>query len=135
MKRRIDMIQREIIDDLVSLEDPFDQYSYLMLCGKELGSASEDIRRDVNLVPECQAQTWLVLREEDGMLFIEGDSEALVVKGAIYLLKELFDGRTADELAGFDFTLLDFPAFARHYTDAQLKGLHAIARRIVERRA
>lgn len=121
---------RDMLDDLHELSDRMLQYAYLVECGRDLPSLSEEFRTDEFLVPECQARTWVGVKSNQGGREVFGDSESLVVRGALSLVKELCDGRSADEIASCGWSLFDDEAFSRHFTKMQVNGLRAAVKRV-----
>ena len=110
-------VENDILADLHELDDPVLQYGYLAGCAGEAAAFPEHLRDDAHLVRECQARTWIPV-EHDG----EGRAAVL---GALALIEEVYNGRTAIERAAHVCLLLDDPAFARHFTKLQMKGLGA----------
>ncbi len=79
----------------------------------------------------CASQVWIATRRDAGRLDFDGDSDALIVRGLIAVLKALYAGRTpAEGLA------VDAPgAFARLGLDQALSsqrsnGLRAMVERL-----
>ena len=124
--------------DFALLSDWEERYGYVIELGKALPAGSEGLRRADNKVQGCVSQVWLesrVLPPEAGTgeprLCFEGDSDAHIVRGLIAILLQLYSGRAAGEILGFDASDL----FARLGLDEQLSaqrsnGLAAMLRRI-----
>ena len=118
--------ENDILKDLEELGDTISQYTFLIACAGECAPFDESLRTEENLVRECQVRTWLYVQFEDGKLRFETDSEALIVKGAMALLQELYNGRSLEEVKGYHCRLLDSEDFTRHFNMEQLKGIRAI---------
>ncbi len=122
----IKQTEAEIIQELLDLSDPIDQYTYLIHCAAGAAVYPEAYRTDAHLIRECQVKTWLYAGWENEKSFFFGDSESLIVKGALSLFEELFCGRTKEALAVYRCGLLEEEAFVQHFSKEQLAGLSAI---------
>ena len=91
-------VENDILADLHELDDPVLQYGYLAGCAGEAAAFPEHLR---------------------------DDAQSIAVQGALALIEEVYNGRTAIERAAHVCLLLDDPAFARHFTKLQMKGLGA----------
>lgn len=119
-------VQQSILDDLRQLGEPLSQMEYLLACARAYPGIPAQARREENLVPSCQARTWVTTCWEKDILRMTGDSESFLVKGALALLCELYDGRSREEIASFRCTLLEDDAFRTRFTQEQQKGLRSI---------
>ena len=120
-------LETDILNDLSELENPMDQYSFLVACAGECLAFPEPYRTETNLIKECQVNTWVHTGWLDNTCVFFADSESLIVKGVLALLQELYSGRRQDEIRAYSCTLLDSPLIQKHLNEAQLKGLRAIA--------
>lgn len=119
----MEQTQEDILNDLHELATPIAQYSYLLECGTEAESFDESLHCDENLIRDCAVNTWLAVQDRDGVPVLVGDSESLIVRGAISLLEEIYNYRSASEVGSFTCTLLDDEMFTRHFSAKQRKGL------------
>lgn len=95
--------KQEVIDDFSMYEEWLDKYEYLIELGKNLAPFPEEKKTEGNLIKGCQSRVWLSARKEDGKLFFEADSDAIITKGIISLLVDVYSGRTPEEVAADDF--------------------------------
>lgn len=123
-------LEAEIRADLDELSDPFSQFTYLAECGKELPECPERFRAEEYRIPECQVKTWAAAEQTDGVLHFYAWSESMVVRGALDLIEEIYDGRKPEEIRQYSCGLLDDEDFRRHFTPAQRRGLKGILDRI-----
>lgn len=123
-------IENEILQDLDDLDDGMMQVTYLVECGKFLECMPEPFKTDENLIRECQVKTWLYCNIIQNKVVFYADSEALLVKGALALLQEIYAGRSRRELQEYDCRLLEEQKFMTHYTANQQKGLRAILEKL-----
>ena len=96
------------IEILNSLEETMDRYTWLMDFGKKSATVPERFKLDEFEVPGCQSQTWLVphFTYEDTIYFT-ADSAALISKGMVCLLADVFSNSTRSDIASFEEKSLD----------------------------
>ena len=116
-------IEQDILNDLEELNDTISQYSYLIACADECSAFPEEYRTAEHLIKECQVNTWVALRWEEDRCRLYADSEALLVKGALALLQEIYEDRTKAEVESYHCVLLQTESFIRHFTKEQREGL------------
>ena len=81
------------------MEDTQDKYLWLMDFGKNSMPLVEQLRLDRFLVPGCQTQTWLVPGFMDNRkMHFSADSDALISKGMVSLIADVFSGSTPEEI-------------------------------------
>ena len=99
------MIQNKLktyIDTLNTMDDPMDRYTWLMEFGKKSAIVPERFKLEEFEVPGCQSQTWLVPHFSDDRIYFTSDSAALISKGMVCLLADIFSGSTRKEIAAFE---------------------------------
>jgi cysteine desulfuration protein SufE len=94
----IDEIQNELIADFEFLEDNAARNEYLIDLGRKLPSMPEHLKTEENIIKGCQSRVWLTAQCENGLIFFQTDSDALIVKGIAALLLRVFSGHTAEEI-------------------------------------
>lgn len=131
--------QKEIADDLVDTFEMFDswedRYGVLIDFGKKLPPLDEGDKVEENRVHGCQSQVWMVARErqEDGQTVIDfiADSDALIVKGLIAILRKIYSGQTPQNILSFDITaMLERLGLDQHLTTGRRNGLDGMVCRI-----
>ena len=88
---------------LNNMEDMMDRYTWLMDFGKKSVTIPEQHRLKEFEVPGGQSQTWLVphFTYEDTIYFT-ADSAALISKGMVCLLADVFSNSTRSDIASFE---------------------------------
>lgn len=108
-----------------------EKYRYIIELGKRLKPYPEEFRTEDFKVKGCQSQVWLHARlNESGEIIFTADSDALIVKGLIALLVELYsDAKPTDILVtNPDFIkALDLGA---HLSPSRANGLFAMVKQI-----
>ena len=95
--------KQAVVEDFSMYEEWLDKYEYLIEQGKALEPFPEELKTEDRLIKGCQSRVWLSSEERDGRLFFAADSDAIITKGIISLLIDVYSGRTREEIAGDDF--------------------------------
>ncbi len=125
----------EIADTFEFLDDWEDRYRYVIDLGKAMPALDDAFKVPATKVDGCASQVWLrPMIDGDGagaVFSFEGDSDAMIVRGLIAVLKALYSGLTLAEVTG-----VDAPAeLARlglndHLSAQRSNGLRAMIERI-----
>ena len=91
------------VDTLNSMDEPMDRYTWLMELGKKSATIPEQHRLKEFEVPGCQSQTWIVPHfTYDDKIYFTADSAALISKGMVCLLADVFSNSTRSDIASFE---------------------------------
>lgn len=123
-------LETDILNDLKELGDTISQYTFLIACAGECPPFPEEFKTEENLVRECQVNTWMHVTAENGAVHFQIDSEALIIKGALSLLVELYNERSLEEVRNFTCSLPEHEDFSRHFNREQLDGVKAIIQKL-----
>ena len=93
---------RVYVGILDKINDSQQKYLWLMELGKKTATLDKEYKRKEFEVPGCQSQTWLVPHFSDDRIYFTADSAALISKGMVNLLADIFSGQTKKEIAAFD---------------------------------
>lgn len=91
MRKSINELQDEVINEFAIFEDWMDKYEYLIDLGKELPLIDEAKKSEDRLIHGCQSRVWVDAQISDGMLVFTADSEAIITKGIISLLIRILE--------------------------------------------
>jgi len=91
------------IDLLDAMPEMMDRYTWLMEFGKKSAIVPERFKLKEFEVPGCQSQTWLVphFTYED-TLYFTADSAALISKGMVCMLADVFSNSTRNDIGSFE---------------------------------
>ena len=91
------------IDLLDEMPEMMDRYTWLMEFGKKSAIVPERFKLKEFEVPGCQSQTWLVphFTYED-TLYFTADSAALISKGMVCMLADVFSNSTRSDIGSFE---------------------------------
>lgn len=124
----------EIAETFAFLDDWEDRYGYVIELGKGMAPMPEALKGPATKVDGCASQVWIAPRLEEGpprRLHFDGDSDALIVRGLIAILKALYSGRTAEEILGTDAeAALARLGLTDHLSSQRSNGLKAMVRRL-----
>ena len=120
-----------LLDDFALFDDWEDRYRYIIELGNGLKPLTDDEHNDVNKVQGCVSQVWLVSDSDENGLSFRGDSDAHIVRGLVAILLNLYDGKSANEIADYDaegaFQKL---GLGEHLTPQRSNGFYAMVQRI-----
>ncbi|MFP1791655.1 cysteine desulfuration protein SufE [Lonsdalea quercina] len=114
-----------------------EKYLYIMELGSRLEPLSDDLRQEDNRVNGCQSQVWIVVtRDEQGLVALQGDSDAAIVKGLIAVVFSLYQQLTPQDIVSLDVRpFFQELALTQHLTPSRSQGLEAMLRSIRSRAA
>ena len=120
----------QIVDDFEFLEDWEDKYRYVIEEGKKMPALDEALKVESNKVNGCASQVWLHFSVSDNLYF-DGDSDAIIVKGLIALLRKLYNGTPIDEIKNISaLDNLKRLGLDEHLSSQRSNGVKAMVERI-----
>ena len=115
--------KQAIIEDFALYDDWMDKYEYLIELGKNLEPYDEAFKTDEHLIKGCQSRVWLRSELKDCRLWFRADSDAIITKGIISLLIDVYSGRTAQEIASDDFGFVEAIGLKENLSPTRSNGL------------
>lgn len=125
-------VENEIIDEFSLFDDWLDKYEYLIELGKALKEYPEDRKTDERLVKGCQSRVWIDFKIQDGKIFFNADSDAIITKGIISLLIRIYSGRTPQEILSSDFSVVEKIGLKENLSPTRANGLVSMIQMIRE---
>ena len=125
-------VESDVVDEFSMFDEWLDKYEYLIELGKSLKSYPETDKTDDRLIKGCQSRVWLDYKIEDGRIWFNADSDAIITKGIISLLIRIYSGRTPEELMSSDFSLVDKIGLKENLSPTRANGLVSMIARIRE---
>ena len=122
--------KQSIIDDFSMFDEWLDKYEYIIELGKKLDSFPENKKTDDRLIKGCQSRVWLDWEVKNGKLYFTADSDAIITKGIISLLISVYSGRSAEEIAGDDFSFLEKLGLKENLSPTRASGLESMVETI-----
>ena len=115
--------EKDVVETFSMYEEWLDKYEYLIDLGKNLEPYPEEKKTDDRLIKGCQSRVWLDYRMEEGRLYFNADSDAIITKGIISLLIGIYSGRTPQEIAGSDFLFIEKIGLKENLSPTRANGL------------
>ncbi|TDE35221.1 SufE family protein [Antarcticimicrobium sediminis] len=92
----------EIVEDFEFLEDWEDRYRHVIEQGKAMPPLDDALKVPATKVDGCASQVWLHPIIEDGVFRFDGDSDAMIVRGLVAVLRKLYSGLPLAEVLKVD---------------------------------
>ena len=119
-------------EDLDFFEDELQKYEYIIDLGKKLEVFPEDNKTPANIVHGCTSQVWLTKEIKDGKLYFHGTSDAIIVKGLVYMILKIFSGSTIEELKEVDMDIVHELDLSEVITPNRQSGVIGMMKKIKE---
>lgn len=125
----------EIVETFEFLDDWEDRYAHIIDMGKAMAPLDEALRVPATKVDGCVSQVWLHPKIEGtgpGARFdFDGDSDAMIVRGLVAILKSLYGGLTLEEVLRTDASAeLARLGLEQHLSAQRSNGLTSMVARI-----
>ncbi|WP_332065920.1 SufE family protein [Bartonella sp. CB189] len=124
----------DIMENFSVLDNWEDRYRYVIELGRELSPFPESARNDAHKVPGCVSQVWLLSsrdNSENPTLTFQGDSDAHIVRGLIYILITFYSGKKASEIPDADVEgFLKRLGLSENLTPQRSNGLKSMIEKI-----
>lgn len=124
--------ENAIVEEFSMYEEWLDKYEYLIELGRSLTDYPESEKTEDNLIKGCQSRVWLDYKIEDGKVFLNADSDAIITKGIISLLVGLYSGRTPQEILSSDFSVVEKIGLKENLSPTRANGLVSMIAKIRE---
>ena len=128
----INELQDEVIEEFEMLDDWTDRYQLIVDYAKELNKhpmpAADKTQQ--NLIDGCQSPVWFTAKMEEGRMILNGDSDAMLVKGLVALLLHVLNNHTPQEIAKADLYFIDRIGLREHLSPTRSNGVAAMLKQI-----
>ena len=128
IKQRVENIK----EDLDFFDEELAKYEYIIDLGKKLPTFDEENKTPENLVHGCTSQVWLICEKKDDKLFFYGTSDAIIVKGLVYIILEIFSNSTIEELKEVDMDIVRELGLSEVITPNRQSGVIGMIKKIKE---
>ncbi len=127
----IQEIEQEIIEEFANFEDWMDKYSYIIEIGNSCPMIEEKEKTDNNLIKGCQSRVWVSAKlNEEGLMQISADSDAVITKGIISLLLRVFNNQKPEDVYAADLKFVDEIGLKSHLSPTRSNGLLSMIKQI-----
>ena len=125
----------EIVETFEFLDDWEDRYRHVIELGKAMPGLDDAVKVPATRVDGCASQVWFLPRIEGqgpGARFdFDGDSDAMIVRGLIAILKALYSGLSVEEVLRVDAAVeMGRLGLDKHLSSQRSNGLTSMIGRI-----
>ncbi|MEO0814307.1 MAG: SufE family protein, partial [Myxococcota bacterium] len=78
----------------------------------------------------CQSQVWMHARLNDGTVEFQADSDAMIVRGLIAILVEVYSGESPDAILETPPSFIDDLGLSSHLSQNRANGLSAMIKQM-----
>ena len=126
----IENAQKDIIDNFLFFDDWTQKYEYIIELSKDLEFMSENLKNEGNLIKGCQSKVWLHAEMVNGKINFLADSEAIITKGIISILLNVFNNRKPEEILDSDMGFIEKIGLKEHLSPNRANGLSSMYKQI-----
>ena len=125
----------DIAETFEFLDDWEDRYRHVIELGKAMPGLDDAVKVPATKVDGCASQVWFLPRiegEGPGARFdFDGDSDAMIVRGLIAILKALYSGLSVEEVLRVDAAVeMGRLGLDKHLSSQRSNGLTSMIGRI-----
>jgi len=121
----------ELVDTFAFLDDWEDRYRHVIDMGKAMPPLEEALRVPATKVDGCASQVWLVPQIHDDVFTFRGESDAMIVRGLIAVLRTLYNEQPVKDVLAVDAPAeLGRLGLNDHLSAQRSNGLRAMVERI-----
>ncbi len=122
--------QEQIISDFELFDNWNDKYAYIIELGKKLDPMSEEDKTEERIIRGCQSRVWLKAGIDEGVVKFETESDAIIVKGLIYLLLKVYNNHSPEDIINTEPFFMERIGMQQHLSPTRANGLAAMAKQI-----
>jgi len=118
------------IQILGHIEDNQDKFLWIMDFGKNSRPMDDSLKIREFEVQGCQSQTWLVPHFVEDRIYFTADSAALISKGMVCLIADVYSGSSAKDINDFDQKEFEKMNLKTLLTPGRNNGVHGMLKKI-----
>ena len=122
-----------IVEDFEFLEEWEERYAHVIELGRAMAPLDAALKVSATKVDGCASQVWLHIRPNSGLFHFDGDSDAMIVRGLIAVLRALYNGVPVAQVGAVDaHAELGRLGLNEHLSSQRSNGVRAMIARIRE---
>ena len=129
-QKTIKDIEQELIDDFSLFETWEEKYEYLIDLGKKLAPLDPAFKTEEYKIKGCQSSVWIHSHAKDGLVYFEGDSDAIIVRGLVGLMITVLNGQPAKEIVNAPLDFINTIGLSSHLAQTRSNGLRAMIKQM-----
>lgn len=106
------------------------RYRIIIKEGRNLPILETEKKQDRFLVKGCQSRVWLYPEFKDGLVFFEGDSDALITKGLLALVLRYYSQLSPEEILKNPPQFIEKLNLTHHLTPSRSNGLMSLIKQV-----
>ena len=127
------MIQKKLdryLQILNNIDGDQDKFLWIMDFGKNSKLMEEEYKIKSFEVPGCQSQTWLVPHFVEDKIYFSADSAALISKGMVCIIADVYSGSRAQDINEFDQKEFEKMNLDSLLTPGRNNGVHGMLKKV-----
>ncbi len=132
MSKKVEKRVFKIKEDLDFFDDELEKYQFIIDLGKKLSAFKDEDKITQHIVHGCTSQVWLTCTQKQGVLLFNGTSDAIIVKGLVYILLEIFSDLDAKEINDSEDDILYELGLSEIITPNRQSGVMGMIKKIKE---
>lgn len=122
-----------IVEDFEFLEEWEERYAHVIELGRAMAPLDAALKVPATKVDGCASQVWLHIRPNSSLFHFDGDSDAMIVRGLIAVLRALYNGVPVAQVGAVDaHAELGRLGLNEHLSSQRSNGVRAMIARIRE---
>ena len=117
---------------LNNIDGDQDKFVWIMDFGKNSMPMNDDHKVKSFEVPGCQSQTWLVPHFVEDKIYFTADSAALISKGMVSMIADVYSGSSAQDINKFDQDEFKILKLDTLLTPGRNNGVHGMLKKVKE---
>jgi len=126
----INEIQNTIVEDFSFLPQWDERYAYLIELGQKMPALDSAFKTEVNIVRGCQSTVWLHRECRDGKVYLQAESDSLIVKGLAAILMQVLSDQPAEDVLNAKLSFFKKTGLDKHLSSQRANGLMAMIEQI-----
>lgn len=120
-----------LVDEFTALPDWESRYTRIIARAKQLAPMDEALKTDANKVRGCSSSVWLHATCDNGTVEFKADSDAVLVRGLVALLIEVYNHRTPQEILSAPPEFIEEMGLNVNLSPNRANGLTAMVRQVM----
>lgn len=130
-EKTILQIEQDLTDDFSMFETWEEKYEYLIDLGKKLVPLDSAFKTEEYKIKGCQSSVWIHSTYKDGLVYFEGDSDAVIVKGLVSLMIMVLSGQSPQDIVDAPLDFLNSTGLSSHLAQTRSNGLRAMIKQMM----
>ena len=122
--------QDVLVEEFEFFDEWMDKYNHIIEMGKSLDALPEEKKNDDLLVQGCQSKVWLHAEKKGENVRFKADADAIIAKGIVAMLIDVFDNQPAKEVAAADLGFLEEIGLKDHLSPTRANGLMSMIKQM-----